>query len=204
METLIERGCGLDVHKKTVAACVRVPGSKETREQHVRTFGTMAAELVALREWLKTHGVTHVAMESTGVYWKPVWYVLEEAFTCLLVNAAHVKQVPGRKTDVLDCAWIAQLHHAAPRPQESRRGRSAQHPGGRVPSDESADHIPGVGRGLLRSPPCGAGHAPGDPSAGATGLPRAARPGGLTREVSPRGFSEQSADSPTADSREPA
>jgi transposase len=109
METLIERGCGLDVHKKTVAACVRVPGSKGTREQHVRTFGTMAAELVALREWLKTHGVTHVAMESTGVYWKPVWYVLEEAFTCLLVNAAHVKQVPGRKTDVLDCAWIAQL-----------------------------------------------------------------------------------------------
>jgi transposase len=109
METLIERGCGLDVHKRTVAACVRVPGSKGTREQHVRTFGTMAAELVALREWLKTHGVTHVAMESTGVYWKPVWYVLEEAFTCLLVNAAHVKQVPGRKTDVLDCAWIAQL-----------------------------------------------------------------------------------------------
>ena len=109
METLIERGCGLDVHKKTVTACVRVPGSKGTREQHVRTFGTMAAELVTLREWLKTHGVTHVAMESTGVYWKPVWYVLEEAFTCLLVNAAHVKQVPGRKTDVLDCAWIAQL-----------------------------------------------------------------------------------------------
>jgi transposase len=109
METLIERGCGLDVHKKTVAACVRVRGPKGTREQHVRTFGTMAAELVALREWLKTHGVTHVAMESTGVYWKPVWYVLEEAFTCLLVNAAHVKQVPGRKTDVLDCAWIAQL-----------------------------------------------------------------------------------------------
>ena len=109
METLIERGCGLDVHKKSVAACVRVPGPKGTRQSHVRTFGTMAAELAALREWLESQGVTHVAMESTGVYWKPVWAVLEEAFTCLLVNAAHVKQVPGRKSDMLDCAWIAQL-----------------------------------------------------------------------------------------------
>ena len=91
METVIERGCGLDVHKKSVAACVRVPGPKGTRESHVRTCGTMAAELAALREWLQSQGVTQVAMESTGVYWKPVWAVLEEAFTCLLVNAAHVK-----------------------------------------------------------------------------------------------------------------
>jgi transposase len=109
MERLIERVCGLDVHKQTVAACVRVPGSKGTREQHVRTFGTTAAELLALRDWLEAHEVTHVAMESTGVYWKPIYYVLEERFTCLLVNAAHVKQVPGRKTDVQDCVWIAQL-----------------------------------------------------------------------------------------------
>jgi transposase len=109
MERLIERVCGLDVHKQTVAACVRVPGSKGTREQHVQTFGTTAAELLALREWLEAHEVTHVAMESTGVYWKPIYYVLEERFTCLLVNAAHVKQVPGRKTDVQDCVWIAQL-----------------------------------------------------------------------------------------------
>jgi transposase len=109
MERLIERVCGLDVHKETVAACVRVPGSKGTREQHVQTFGTTAAELLALRDWLEAHGVTHVAMESTGVYWKPIYYVLEERFTCLLVNAAHVKQVPGRKTDVKDCVWIAQL-----------------------------------------------------------------------------------------------
>ena len=100
MERLIERVCGLDVHKQTVAACVRVPGSKGTRAQHVRTFGTTAAELLALRDWLEAHGVTHVAMESTGVYWKPIYYVLEERFACLLVNAAHVKQVPGRKTDV--------------------------------------------------------------------------------------------------------
>jgi transposase len=109
MERLIERVCGLDVHKQTVAACVRVPGSKGTREQHVQTFGTTAAELLALRDWLEAHEVTHVAMESTGVYWKPIYYVLEERFTCLLVNAAHVKQVPGRKTDVQDCVWIAQL-----------------------------------------------------------------------------------------------
>ena len=109
MERQIERGCGLDVHRDTVAACVRVPGMQGDREQHVRTFGTTAAELLALRDWLEAHAVTHVAMESTGVYWKPVFYVLEDAFTCLLVNAAHIKQVPGRKTDVLDCIWIAQL-----------------------------------------------------------------------------------------------
>src|SRR3989442_3863747 len=108
MERLVERVCGLDVQKRTVAACVRVRGSKGTRE-HVQTFGTTAAELLALRDWLEAHEVTHVAMESTGVYWKPIYYVLEERFTCLLVNAAHVKQVPGRKTDVHDCMWIAQL-----------------------------------------------------------------------------------------------
>jgi hypothetical protein len=90
------------------SACV-CPGSKGTRAQHVRTFGTTAAEFLALRDWLEAHGVTHVAMESTGVYWKPIYYVLEERFTCLLVNAAHVKQVPGPKTTIKDCEWIAQL-----------------------------------------------------------------------------------------------
>src|SRR5712692_3692154 len=109
MDQLIERCCGLDVHRDTVAACVRVPGPNGKQQQEVRTFGTTAVELLALRDWLEAHGVTHVAMESTGVYWKPVFYVLEEAFTCLLVNAAHIKQVPGRKTDVLDCIWIGQL-----------------------------------------------------------------------------------------------
>jgi transposase len=108
MDQLIERCCGLDVHRDTVAACVRVPGPNGKRQQEVLTFGTTAAELLALRDWLEAHGVTHVAMESTGVYWKPVFYVLEEAFTCLLVNATHIKQVPGRKTDVKDCVWIAQ------------------------------------------------------------------------------------------------
>lgn len=109
MERQLERSAGLDVHRDTVAACVRVPGRGGHREQHVQTFGTTAAELLRLREWLEGHGVTDVAMESTGVYWKPIYYVLEEAFTCLLVNAAHIKQVPGRKTDVQDCVWIAQL-----------------------------------------------------------------------------------------------
>ncbi|MBI1733556.1 MAG: IS110 family transposase [Candidatus Rokubacteria bacterium] len=109
MERQLDRICGLDVHRDTVAACVRVPGAHGQREQHVRTFGTTTAELLALRDWLEAHGVSHVAMESTGVYWKPVFYVLEDLFTCLLVNAAHIKQVPGRKTDVLDCVWIAQL-----------------------------------------------------------------------------------------------
>jgi transposase len=109
MERVIERGAALDVHQKTIAACVRVPGPAGQRQQFVQTFGTTAAQLLALRDWLLAHGVTHVAMESTGVYWKPVYYVLEAHCTCLLVNAAHVKQVPGRKTDVRDGEWLAQL-----------------------------------------------------------------------------------------------
>ena len=107
MERVIERCCGLDVHKKTVVACVCVPGRTGTREQHVRTFGTTTAELLALQDWLGGYGVTHVAMESTGVYWKPIFYVLEDAFTCVLANAAQIAQVPGRKTDVKDGVWIA-------------------------------------------------------------------------------------------------
>jgi transposase len=109
MQRVIERGAGLDVHKKSIAACARVPGENGERRQEVKTFGTTAAELLALRDWLESHGVTHVAMESTGVYWKPVFYVLEEAMTCVLVNPVHMRQVPGRKTDVQDCVWIAQL-----------------------------------------------------------------------------------------------
>jgi len=109
MQQLLDRVAGLDVHRKTLAVCVRVPGPDGERAQTVRTFGATAAELVALRDWLQAHQVTHVALESTGVYWKPVYYVLEDAFTCLLVNAAHVQKVPGRKTDVQDCVWLAQL-----------------------------------------------------------------------------------------------
>ena len=109
MERMLERVAGLDVHKQTVAVCIKVPGDNGERQQHVRTFGTITAELFALRDWLAAHGVTHVAMESTGVYWKPVYYILEEMVTCVLVNPGHVKQVPGRKTDIKDCVWIAQL-----------------------------------------------------------------------------------------------
>ncbi len=109
MDRQLERCCGLDVHKETIAACVRIDDRNGRATQHVQTFRTTAADLMVLRDWLAAHGVTHVAMESTGVYWKPVFYALESDFTCLLVNAAHVKQVPGRKTDVLDCVWIAQL-----------------------------------------------------------------------------------------------
>jgi transposase len=109
MERQLERCGGFDVHKETVAACVRVGGRTGQAEQHVQTFGTTVGELLVLRDGLAAHGVTHVAMERTGVYWKPVFYALESDFTCLLVNAAHIKQVPGRKTDVKDCVWIAQL-----------------------------------------------------------------------------------------------
>ena len=109
MDQMLERVAGLDVHKKTVTVCVRVPGARGARRQEVRTFGTTVPELLALREWLEAQGVTHAAMESTGVYWKPVFYILEEGVTCVLANAAHIAQVPGRKTDVQDCVWIAQL-----------------------------------------------------------------------------------------------
>jgi len=109
MDVILERCAGLDVHQATVTACLRLPGPGRTRTQVVQTFGTTTPALLALRDWLAAHEVTHVAMESTGVYWKPVYYVLEAGFTLLLVNAAHMANVPGRKTDVADCVWIAQL-----------------------------------------------------------------------------------------------
>lgn len=109
MEVLYARCAGLDVHKRTVVACVIVPGPGGQSEKAIRTFGTMTADLEQMADWLAAHGVTHVAMESTGVYWKPVWNVLEGRFELLLVNAQHVKAVPGRKTDVRDCQWLAEL-----------------------------------------------------------------------------------------------
>jgi len=117
MDTLIERCAGLDVHKDTVVACVRVPARGGGREQSIQTFGTTTAQLLALRDWLVAHGVTRVGMESTGVYWKPVYYVLEDAVECWLLNARHLHNVPGRKTDVADAAWICQLvEHGLVRP----------------------------------------------------------------------------------------
>lgn len=109
MHPTIERCAGLDVHQATVMATIRVPDGVGGRLAVTDTFGTTTAALVTLRDWLQAHGVTHVAMESTGVYWKPVYFLLEDAFTLLLVNAQHLKQVPGRKSDVRDSAWIAQL-----------------------------------------------------------------------------------------------
>jgi len=109
MELLIPRCAGMDVHQATVVVTVRVPGDPGERRSVTETFGTMTPDLLALREWLHMHGVTHVAMESTGVYWKPVYYVLEGAFTLLLINMHELKRVPGRKTDVKDSEWLAQL-----------------------------------------------------------------------------------------------
>jgi transposase len=109
MEVIYARCCGLDIHKQTVVACVIVPGPERQPRKEVRTFGTMTADLLALSDWLAAQGVTHVALESTGVYWKPVWNVLEGSFELLLANARHIKAVPGRKTDVRDCEWIADL-----------------------------------------------------------------------------------------------
>jgi transposase len=108
MDTLIERCAGLDVHQATVVATVRSPGATG-RAQVTETFGTMAADLLALREWLQAYGVTHVALESTGVYWTPIYYMLEDGFTLLLINMQLLKHVPGRKTDVKDSEWLAQL-----------------------------------------------------------------------------------------------
>jgi transposase len=112
METVVERPAALDVHKEQVTACVRVPGEGRSREQHVAEFPTTVAGLLTLLDWFSAFGVTQVVMEATGVYWKPVWAVLEDAFECLLVNARHVKQVPGRKTDVKDAEWLCQLAEA--------------------------------------------------------------------------------------------
>jgi transposase len=112
MDLLVECCAGLDVAKQEVVACVRTPdpGAGGQRRQAIRTFATFSAELEALADWLAAEGVTQVVMEATGQYWKPVWYVLEaRGFQLLLVNARHVKILPGRKTDVADAAWLAEL-----------------------------------------------------------------------------------------------
>ena len=112
MEPILDRCCGLDVHKKSVVAWVITPEGQETRR-----FGTTTGKLFEMADWLKEQAVTHVAMESTGVYWKPVYNLLEEEFQVMVVNAAHIKAVPGRKTDVKDAQWIAELlQHGLLRP----------------------------------------------------------------------------------------
>jgi len=109
MQTIVERGCGLDVHQATVVACLLIVRKNGTVHKQVRSFGTTTRELVSLREWLLAEGCTHAAMESTGVYWKPVYAVLEGALEIVVANAYHVKNVPGRKTDVKDAEWLADL-----------------------------------------------------------------------------------------------
>lgn len=104
MDVINPRCCGLDVHKKTVVACIITTRTKETR-----TFSTMTKDLLELKDWLSECGVTHVAMESTGVFWKPIYNLLEDDFKVMVINAQHIKTVPGRKTDVKDAEWIADL-----------------------------------------------------------------------------------------------
>ncbi len=108
MEVLYERCCGIDVHKSSVAACILLERGHKP-QKHLRRFGCTTRDLRELAEWLRSFGVRHVAMESTGVYWKPVWNVLEEHFHMVLANAQHIKAVPGRKTDMMDCQWIGEL-----------------------------------------------------------------------------------------------
>jgi transposase len=129
METIIPRCAGLDIHKQSVEACVQRMDPHGRLHQETRHWGTMTRDVLAMADWMAAQGVTHAAMESTGVYWKPIYNILESRFTVLLVNARHLKQVPGRKSDVRDCQWIAQLlQHGLlkgsfipPRPQRELR-----------------------------------------------------------------------------------
>ena len=125
MERMLERCCALDVHKKQVTACVHVPDQEAGAPSCARRFSTMTAELLALRDWLQGLGVTHVAMEATGVYWKPVYYVLEDDFELLLVNAQHVKNVPGARptsktrSGFASCSSTVSCARASCRPSRS-------------------------------------------------------------------------------------
>jgi transposase len=117
MDTVIQRCAGLDIGKRDLKACVRIPGKPGRRVREIRTFATTTPGLLALRDWLASHEVTTVGMEATSDYWKPVYYLLEDAFEVQLLNARHMRNVPGRKTDVADSAWIAQLvEHGLVRP----------------------------------------------------------------------------------------
>jgi transposase len=108
MEVVHTHCCGLDIHKKSIVACIIVPAAGKARKE-IRTFGTVTEDIVKLSEWLLASSISHVAMESTGEYWKPIYNILERDFQLLLVNPQHIKALPGRKTDVKDCEWIADL-----------------------------------------------------------------------------------------------
>jgi transposase len=117
VERIVERCCGLDVHKASLTACVRVSSEGEGFHQEIREFATTTRGLLLLRDWLASFEIELVGMEATGVYWKPVYYLLEDDFKCWLLNARHLKNVPGRKTDAQDAEWICQLlEHGLVRP----------------------------------------------------------------------------------------
>jgi len=109
MQVVHERCCGLDVHKKTVVTCILITLANGEVQRHIRTFSTMTAGLLALSDWLESLAVTVIAMESTGMYWRPVFTLLEEGRSVILVNAQHMKAIPGRKTDIKDSEWLADL-----------------------------------------------------------------------------------------------
>src|SRR3954451_961268 len=112
MDMIVERPAALEGHQAQVTACVRVPTERVEREERIAEFPTTVRGLPALRDWLSGHQVQQVVMEATGVYWKGPWAILEDEFECLLATARHVKQVPGRKTDVSDAAWLCRLAEA--------------------------------------------------------------------------------------------
>src|SRR6266446_4371404 len=109
MEVLHARCCGIDLHKRSITVCVLIRESGRKEQKHLREFATTTSEILNCADWLQSLGVTHVAMESTGVYWRPVWNLLEGQFDLLLANATHMRNVPGPKTDIKDSEWIAQL-----------------------------------------------------------------------------------------------
>lgn len=149
MRTMVERAGALDIHKKSITACVRTPGPGRERVEQLRTFAAFLDGLTQLRQWLLEHGVTQVAMEATSSYWVPVWRVLEEGKVfdqLLLCNARHVKHVPGRKTDVKDASWLCQLLEAGllrgsfvPPPPQIRRLRHV------TPLPQAADPAAHIG-----------------------------------------------------------
>jgi transposase len=109
MNTIYKRVAGIDVHKEQVSCCAMIEGEEGKAKKEVRSYSTMSSDLESMKAWLQSQGITHIAMESTGVYWKPVYHILEGSFELILGNAYHIKNIPGRKTDVKDCEWIASL-----------------------------------------------------------------------------------------------
>lgn len=109
MEAIFERCCGIDVHKETLTACIMIGDKGKITKKEIRTYSTMTEEIEQLRDWLKSEDVTHVAIESTGIYWRPIFNILEEDLEIILANARHIKNVPGRKTDVKDSEWLCML-----------------------------------------------------------------------------------------------